>query len=76
MAQPSCKTRIYPKRKFYVTVGESKKGTVVESEKKDAVLMVDFGASARPASEAVFTFTAEHTYEPDEPTKKSGIIWQ
>ncbi|MCJ1405542.1 hypothetical protein MMC11_008770 [Xylographa trunciseda] len=75
-AQPSFTSQFYPKRKFYVTVGESKKGTVVESEKNEHVLMVDFGASAGPESEAVFTFTNEHTYEPDEATKRSGIIWQ
>ncbi|MCJ1431955.1 hypothetical protein MMC27_001311 [Xylographa pallens] len=75
-ALPSFTTQIFPKRKFYVTVGESKKGTVVESEKKDAVLMVDFVDFAAPENEAVFTFTAEGTYAPDEATKKSGIIWQ
>ncbi|MCJ1396175.1 hypothetical protein MMC18_009064 [Xylographa bjoerkii] len=75
-ALPNYRMHFYPKRKFYVTVGDFKKGTVVESEKKDVVLMVDFEASAAPESEAVFTFTAENTYEPDEATKKSGIIWQ
>jgi len=75
-AQPNFTTRIYPKRKFYVMVGESKKGTVVATEKKDAVLMVDFVASVTSESEAVFAFTAEHAYEPDEATKKSGITWQ
>ncbi|MCJ1318631.1 hypothetical protein MMC15_003961 [Xylographa vitiligo] len=67
--------RFQPRRKFYVTRGESKKGTVVEAETKDNVLMVDFEASAAPESEAVFTFTAAHTYEPDEATKRSAIIW-
>ncbi|MCJ1377051.1 hypothetical protein MMC17_000141 [Xylographa soralifera] len=76
-ALPNFITTIEPKRKFYVTVGEAKKGTVVDAEKKeDAVLMVDFEGVTAPETEVVFTFTPERKYVPDEATRKSGIVWQ
>lgn len=74
LAEPGVECQIFPKARYFVSLGYSQPGMIVDRNTLGQVLQVDFTGCS--TGKAQFTLNADESYDADPSVGANGVTWE